>query len=140
MHAPAFCITTVVTLGGPRQRVDNAPGRVLSDMLDDCLQGLRSVREAAATYGAQSNGAGRPRKFRTFAEYLRDRIAYAESRATENELRRLLFASVSGHGTSQSRSAMTVRVNRMLDETGKDRADRLRELLTDLTEPVRGNA
>ncbi len=35
---------------------------------------------------------------------------------------------------------MTVRINRLLDDTGQDRATRLRDLLADLAEPASGNA
>ena len=138
MWLPANSLTTVVHLAGPRRRVDNAPNKVLADLLDDVLQGLRSVWEASAAYGA-SYGKGRPRKFRAFADYLADRVRHAEDQANERELRRLLMASVSARGASQARSAMTMRINRLLDETGSERAARLRELLADLGEPVRGN-
>lgn len=131
--------TTVVCLAGPRPLSGNLDDKA-RQLLDDVIQGLRSPWEASAEYGAQYSGRGRPRRFPAFVDYLRDRIAYAESRTAENELRRLLYASVSGRGTSQARSAMTARIDRLLDETGRDRATRLRELLAVLTEPVRGIA
>jgi hypothetical protein len=137
-YLPPEFPTTVVCLAGPRPLSGNLDD-MLRQLLDDVIQGLRSPWEASAEYGMPS-GKGRPRRFPEFADYVRDRIAYAESCAAENELRRLLFASVSERGTSQARSVMTVRIDRMLNETGQDRAARLRELLADLTEPVRGNA
>jgi hypothetical protein len=121
--------------------VDDAPHRVLADVLDDTLQGLRDAREAAAIYGAQASGPGRPRRFPTFASYVRDRMAWASDPAHDRELLRMLIASTRRRtGTSQARSAMTAQINRLLDETGQDRATRLRDLLTDLAEPAGGNA
>jgi len=133
--------TAIVVPDATRRRVDDAPHRVLGDLLDDVLQGLRDAREAAAIYGAQSGGRGRPRRFPTFASYVHDRMAWASDPAHGRELLRLLIASTRRRtGTSQARSAATARINRLLDETGRDRATRLTDLLADLAEPAGGNA
>jgi len=141
MWLPANSLTTVVCIGAPRRRVDNTPHRVLGDLLDDVLQGLRDAWEAAAIYGAQASGPGRPRRFPTFAAFVSAQIAHATDPSHDRELLRLLIASTRRRGgTSQARSAMTARINHLLDETGQDRATRLRDLLADLAEPAGGNA
>jgi len=101
-------------------------------LLDDVLQGLRTVAEADAAYGGQDSGrAGRPRRWRTFADYLRDRIAYAESATATDEVLRLLTRAAGNGGHSSP--ADTMRINRLLTETGPARAAQLRELLAELS-------
>jgi len=85
------------------------------------------------SYG-QPHRRGRSRQYPTFADYLRDRIAYAESAANEQRLRALLIRSARQHDHKRSRAIETGQINRLMRVTGRDYADRLRELLADLNE------
>ncbi len=97
---PANSLTTVVYLPGARPLSGNLDDRA-RQLLDDALQGLRDAREAAAIYGAQASGPGRPRRFPTFAAYVRHRMAWASDPSHDRELLRLLVVTT-GHreGTS----------------------------------------
>jgi hypothetical protein len=118
----------------PQKLVDRLPW-----WLDLVLQGDMTVTEAAEAYGRQAAGsAGRPRRFPSFADYIADRIRYAEDEAVADQLRALLMRSMQAGCRGQAQSAATVRVNRMLAETGKDRANRLRALLAELTTTTSG--
>ena len=123
--------------------IGDAPHRVPQKIVDklpwwlDCvLQGDMTVQEAATAYGEQTAGAGRPRRFATFADYIADRIQYAENPAVASDLCALLTRASCGGWHVQAKSAATARINRMLAETGRDRAARLRELLAQLAEPA----
>jgi hypothetical protein len=127
-------LDTIIHLGAPRQRSAKTSNldRIASDLLDDVMQGLRTVHEAAAHYGRWTPKCnGRPRRFPTFADYIADRARYATCPAVEQELRTLL--SMMG-GPARAQGGRTVRVNRLLAETGADRAARLRDLLAELRE------
>lgn len=113
----------------PQKLVDRLPW-----WLDLALQGEITASEAAAAYGEHPTGGGRPRRFLTFADYITDRIRYAEDEVVADQLRVLLARSARTGRRSQALSAATVRVNRMLAETGKDRANQLRALLAELAD------
>ena len=126
---------TVFDIGQPQHR--RSPNttnldRILSDLLHDVLQGYLTSAEADAAYGRQT-GVGRKRRFPRFADYVTDRIRYAEDRAVEQHLRDLLAQSVRPARNALARSIETREINRLLEETGRARADRLRELLAELT-------
>jgi hypothetical protein len=108
----------------------------LPALLDRVLNGTMAPAEAHTAYGEPPAGKGRPRRFNTFADYLADRIRYAEDPAVEQDLREMLARSVGRHhyGSRQARSAETVRIGRLLAETGREHADRLRELKAELEE------
>lgn len=110
--------------------------RILGDLLDDLLQGYITVQEAHAGYGSPRGRT--PRRFPTFADYLTDRIQYAESPAAEQQLRALLFKAaerMSGRAgqNMEARATETKQINRLLFVTGHERAYKLRTLLADLT-------
>lgn len=95
--------------------------------LDRVQQGEMTVHEADAAYGPE-RATGRPRKHPTLAHYLADRIGYAESGEADAEILRLLRRVRPG----QAGSADTMRVNRLLETTGKEVASQLRQLLAEL--------
>ncbi len=79
-------LDAIVHLGAPRQRSAKTTNldRIASDLLDDVMQGLRTVHEAAAHYGRWApKSNGRPRRFPTFADYIADRARYAACPAVE---------------------------------------------------------
>jgi hypothetical protein len=87
------------------------------------LQGLRDTAGGSDLQRAEANG--RLRQLATFAHLI------------EAELRKLLAWSVRPcrrHG--QARSAETRRIEQLLAETGRERADTLRELLAELSGEV----
>lgn len=96
-------------------------------------------RAAVAAYGAHPPSPGRPRRFAAFADYLNDRIRYAEHPAADGKLYTLLVRSTDRRrcASKQALSAETARINRLLDETGRERAARLRDLLAELGQPTR---
>lgn len=117
-----------------------APDRCHSDLLrhlrallDAVLAGKITVLNAHRAYGAQQGGRGCPRRFRDFAAYLDDQIQYAEDPAVQRQLCGLLARS---GRRAQTASADTERVNRLLNETGRDRAEQLRELKAELKEGI----
>ena len=137
--ANALCAITYICRSErplPQKISDKLPA-----LLDRVLNGMMSVQEAHAEYGEPGNR--RPRRFRTFADYLDERIRFAEDTAVEQQLREMLTRSVGArhYSSSQARSAETVRVDRLLGETGRAHADRLRELKAELDDaayaPVR---
>lgn len=136
---PANALCSVAVFCQPqrhRSGTSTDKTRVLGDLLDDILQGFKTVHEASIEYGAKVPGKGRPRRFSTFADYLSERARHAEDPVVEQELRETLVRSASQHHyrSGPMRSAETVRINRLLDETGPERATRLRELLAELAE------
>jgi len=109
--------------------------RILADLLADVLRGYLTAREADAAYGVKQPGTGgRRRRFATFADYVADRIRFASDPAVEDQLRDLLARVASGGraGNRLSRACDTRLVNRLLAETGAQRAERLRELRAEL--------
>ncbi len=138
--APGGLIHSVMLLQSVHHRSPKTTNkeRILRDLLDDVLQGYRTAPEAAAAYGAQTRKGGRRRQFSTFAAYLDSRIRYATDPAVEQRLRDLLARVASGAdtGNSLTRACDTRLVNRLLAETGRDRADWLRELGAELAEPA----
>ena len=130
----------IVTLcGQPRCRSPQTTNkdRILADLLADVEDGILTVHEAAAAYGRQPCGAGRPRRFPTFASYLVECIRYAEDPAIERRLRELLART--GQRRPKGRAATETRgINRLLARTGSARAERLRELLDELAEAAIG--
>jgi hypothetical protein len=116
-------ITLAMTPREPPSKVVD----LLPHWLDRVLQGEMTVHEADAAYGPE-RATGRPRKHATFAHYLGDRISYAESGEADAEILRLLRRVRPG----QAGSADTMRVNRLLETTGREAASRLRDLLAEL--------
>lgn len=110
----------------PQKIVDKLPW-----WLDRVLNGQMSVHEADQAYGRGSKT--RPRKHAAFADYLDERIRQAEDPAISDKLRELL--SKTSRKTDQAKSAESVQIERMLDQTGKDFADKLRDLKGEL-DPV----
>jgi hypothetical protein len=112
--------------------------RILADLLDDVIQGYRTVWEANAAYGTKPpRSRGQPRRFATFADYLMSRIRYAEDTEVEQHLRNLLSRAAHRQEGWDDRTwtrcgAETNRINHLLKVTGKAYADQLRELLADL--------
>jgi hypothetical protein len=128
-----YVVTPLSTRG--RSPLTTNLDRILGDMLNDVLQGYVTVREADAAYGTKLPGTGgRPRRFATFADYLADRIRHATDPAVEQQLRVALARVADGRraGNRLSRACDTRLVNRLLAETGQERADRLRELRAEL--------
>jgi hypothetical protein len=133
---PAGFIHSVLLLRSSHRRSPSTTNldRILRDLLDDILQGYSTVQEADASYGVKQPGTGgRQRRFATFAAYLDDRIHYATDPAVERQLRGLLARM---GASPHCRGADTRLVNRMLDETGRERVDRLRELRAELAPPA----
>lgn len=111
--------------------------RIASDLLNGVLQGTKTPREAADAFDWKPGSRGRPPRpgLRTFAGHLQDRIAYAEDPDNATRLLAQLSAKPTG-ATPMERRAQTRALNRLLDETGSDRAALLREHLAELTDPV----
>jgi hypothetical protein len=134
------CLTVFLPTAPVRMRPEGSnKTRILGDLLDDVLAGFLSVQEADVIYGRQTaHSLGRKRRFASFADWLRDRIAYAESPAVERQLSKLLMTAGRRMGRKglAATAADTRLVNRLLDETGRERAARLRELLAELDEGV----
>ena len=101
--------------------------RILRDLLDDVLQGYRTVQEADTTFG-RHGGKTAPAN-RSFADYLDDRIRYATDPAVEHQLRDVLARTAQAGRVSP---IDTRRINRLLADTGRAHADRLRELRAEL--------
>jgi len=142
---PAGFIHYVVTPRSTRGRSPQTSNldRILGDLLDDVLQGYRTAQEADAAYGVKLPGTGgRRRRFNTFADYLDDRARYATDPAVEQQLRTLLAKVADGMraGNRMTRASNTRRVNVLLAQTGRDRADRLRGLRAELAEASDGTA
>ena len=132
--ANALCAITYVCRQDYGRPLPSKMVERLPALLDRVLNGAMTPTEAHAAYGGPPPGKGRPRRFNTFADYLAERIRYAEDPAVEQDLREILARSVGPHryGSRQARSAETVRIGRLLAETGRERADRLRELKAEL--------
>jgi hypothetical protein len=128
----AMCIISIGAVperSMPQKIVDRLPW-----WLDRVLQGYMTVHEVDRAYGHGSTT--KPRKHATFADYIRDRLRYAEDAAVESELRALLIRTHGRTVTAQAKSAASVRINRLLAETGNERAGRLRELIAELDAPI----
>jgi hypothetical protein len=104
--------------------------RIAGDLLDDVLEGRRTALEAAEAYGVPTTGVGRPRRWATFADYVRGRLAEAENPENLAALRLALERRSERH--AQAKSAETQRIARMMRETGAEWAGRLRGVLVDL--------
>lgn len=130
-------VLSIVVLAPVMRDIPKATNKQLPALLDHVLQGTMTAAEAAAHYGSVA-GVGRPRVFRTFADYVAAQARHAESPETDREVLALLTRVARHAGTSQAKSAATCRVNRLLEETGSAYAARLRDLLDDLTETVSG--
>lgn len=132
--------TVTHAVGEPTTVVEKEPTKIVDQLphwLGRVLSGDMSVQEAHEAYGLPK-GNGRPRKYPTFSDYLDDRIRMAED---PQEKERLLqrMAALKDMPTSQAKSAETNRINMLLDTTGTEAADRLRELKAEL-DPVRAAA
>jgi hypothetical protein len=127
----ANMIDRIVYLRPPRTRSAKTTNldRIASDLLDDVMQGLLTVQEAAAHYGSKTTRTnGRPRRFPTFADYIADRARYAVDPEVERELLDLL-TMLGGRGSRGAQAARTVRVNKLLAVTGAEHAARLQAML-----------
>ena len=94
--APANALCTI-TYSCRRGHDRPLPGKMverLPALLDRVINGAMTPAEAHAAYGRPPPGKGRPRRFDTFADYLADRIRYAEDPAVEQALRKMLARSV----------------------------------------------
>lgn len=103
--------------------------------LDRVREGQMTAQEAEAAYGAQPKDPGRPRQFRTFGDYIDERIRQAEDPAIQNKLKLDLIKEQKAEARGQAKGAETERLNRLLAETGKEAADKLRALKAEL-DPV----
>jgi hypothetical protein len=131
---PVHAMTIVEISGRAQRRSEKTTNldRIASDLLDDVLGGILTAHEADVAYGAGGKG-GRSRTYPRFADYVAARIRYAESREVEGELLALLAKSVAP-GPRTVKANETRLINKMLDETGRERAERLREVLAELGE------
>jgi hypothetical protein len=118
----------------PSARVTEAGNKLqhAAELLGDVLAGEKDIHEAAAEYGEPRRG-GRARQFPRFADYLRDRIAYAEHPDRDRELLALMTRGDDvAPATPQARKVQTDRLEKLLDNTGRDYADSLRALAREL--------
>ena len=129
-------VLSVVVFAPTIRGIPKATNKQLPALLDHVLQGTMTAAEASAHYGS-AVGTGRPRVFRTFADYVSAQARHAEDPATDQQLLALLTTATRRASTGQAKSAETRRVNRLLDETGTAYAARLRDVLADLAVPAR---
>jgi hypothetical protein len=108
--------------------------RRLRVLLDAVLAGQITVLEADQTY--RGSGRGRPRRFADFGAFLADQIRYAEGASARRELCALLAHS-GRHPSRGAAIAHARRVDVLLRTTGKDHADRLRDLRAELEDALR---
>lgn len=107
--------------------------------LDRIRQGTMTPTEAAEMYARTGSVAGRPREFKTFGDYLDAKIRAAEDPATKAKLLHDLAAEQKREMANESKgefaqedSAETKRIDKALAETGKEAADKLREMKAEL--------
>ncbi len=112
--------------------------RKLSDLESKVLNKILTPEEAEKEYGPARVG-GRPRKFATFADWLRDRIAKAEDPEVERGIVRQM-EELQKQPPGPKRAAAVRLLNQELDRTGKDYADQLREALNQIENPEKAEA
>ncbi|HVX56705.1 MAG TPA: hypothetical protein VHA37_03155 [Candidatus Saccharimonadales bacterium] len=142
-YAPADLHMTLCIVGQPRQRSGKTTNldRILADLLDDVLEGLRSPLEADAAYrnrtGARAHAHwGRERRFKTFAEFVAMEHAAASDPSLVDEVREVLYRAADRTRTATQRRNDTNRANRLLEVTDPVRISRLQDIIDELREAV----
>lgn len=109
--------------------------RKLADLETKVRNGELSAFEASKEYGVKMSVGGRARRYPEFADYLRARIEQAEDpKAQEALVERMQV--VNDMPAGPKRVAAMRSISAEVDSTGPEHAERLRQMLRDVEDPV----
>jgi hypothetical protein len=118
-------------------RVENAGSKEqhADELLTRVIEGQMTPDEAHEAYGVPQGGKGRPRKYPTFASYVREMARRAVDPERNDALLRKMI-EVGKITDRAKRAALSKEIQNELGVTGKDHAERLNNIADQLEDPI----